>query len=79
MNKKSGFKKLFNSFNFYSMLNIKKQFFSDISERNNDYSDTLNFRRGEVGVVTFFVLKVLKVPDYESTMLIYFLYIYIYI
>ncbi len=28
--------------------------FSDISERNNDYSDTLDFRRGEVGVVTFF-------------------------
>ncbi len=37
--------------------------FSDISERNNDYSDTLDFRRGWVGVVTFFVLKV---PDYES-------------
>ncbi len=47
--------------------------FSDISERNNDYSDTLDSRRGEVGVVTFFVLKV---PDYESAMLIYF-YIYI--
>ncbi len=49
--------------------------FSDISERNNDYSDTLDFRRGwvgEVGVVTFFNLKV---PDYESAMLIY-LYIY---
>ncbi len=47
-------------------------FFSDNSERNNDYSDTLDFRRGwmgEVGVVTFFVLKV---PDYESAMLIYF-------
>ncbi len=38
-------------------------FFSVISERNNDYSDTLDFRRGwvgEVGVVTFVVLKV---PD----------------
>ncbi len=46
--------------------------FSDISERNNDYSDTLDFRRGWVGVVTFFVLEV---PDYASAMLIYF-YIY---
>ncbi len=47
---------------------------SDISERNNDYFDTLDFRRGwvgEVGVVTFFVLEVL---DYESAM---FIYIYI--
>ncbi len=38
---------------------------------NNDYSDTADFRRGwvgEVGVVTVFVLKV---PDYESAMLIY--------
>ncbi len=42
--------------------------FSDISGRNNDYSDTLDARRGEVGVVKFFVLKV---PDYESAMLIY--------
>ncbi len=45
--------------------------FSDISEQNNDYSDTLDFRRwsvGEVGVVTFFILEV---PDYESAMLIY--------
>ncbi len=41
------------------------KFFSDISERNNDYSNTLYFRRGlvgEVGVVMFFVLEVL---DYE--------------
>ncbi len=47
-------------------------FFSDISERKNDYSDTLDFRRGrvgEVGMVTFFILEV---PDYESAMLIYF-------
>ncbi len=53
--------------------------FSDISERNNDYSDPLDFRRGwgvgEVRVVTFFVLEV---PDYESGMLIY-IYIYIYL
>ncbi len=45
-------------------------FFSDISERNNDYSDTLDFRRGrvgEVGVVTFFVLEV---SDYKSATLI---------
>ncbi len=51
---------------------------SDISERNNDYSDTLDFRRGwlgEMAVVTFFILVV---PDYESVMLIYF-FIYIYI
>ncbi len=50
--------------------------FSDISEWNNDYSDTFDFRRGwvgELGVVTFFVLKV---PDYKSAMLIYFIYIY---
>ncbi len=34
-------------------------FFRDISERNNDYSDTLDFRRGRVEeVVTFFVLEV---------------------
>ncbi len=36
--------------------------FSDILERNNDYSDTLDFRRwrvGLVGVVMFFVFEVL--------------------
>ncbi len=46
-------------------------FFSDISERNNDYSDTLDFKRewvGEVAVVTFFVLEV---PDFKSAMLIW--------
>ncbi len=45
-------------------------FFSDISKRNNDYSHTVDFRRGEWGrgVVTFFVLKV---PDYESAMFIW--------
>ncbi len=48
--------------------------FSDTSERNNDYSDTLDFRRGWMGEFKFFVLKV---PDYESAMLIY-LYIYMY-
>ncbi len=48
---------------------------SDISERNNDYSDTLDFRRGWVVVVTFFIFEV---PDYKSTMLIYS-YIYVYI
>ncbi len=52
---------------------MKKVFvFSDISERNNDYSDTHDFWRGwvgEVGVLRFFVLKV---PDYESAMLMYF-------
>ncbi len=46
-------------------------FLSNISERNNDYSDNLDFRRGEVGVVTFFVLEV---SDYKSAML--YLYIY---
>ncbi len=40
------------------MFNFIKFFFSDISERTNDYSDTLAFRRGWVGEVTFFVLKV---------------------
>ncbi len=47
------------------------RYFSDISERNNDYSDTLDFIRGpvgEVGVVTFFVSEV---TDYESAMLIW--------
>ncbi len=52
--------------------NGKGYFFSDILERNNDYSGALDFRRGRVEVVTFFVLEV---PDYESAMLIYF-YIY---
>ncbi len=45
--------------------------FSDILEGNNDYSDTLDFRRGwmeQVGLVTFFVLEV---SDYKSAMLIY--------
>ncbi len=54
-----------------------KFLFSDISERNNDYSNTLDFRRGwvgEVGVVTFFVFEI---PDFKSAMLIY-LYIYMY-
>ncbi len=49
--------------------------FSHILDGNNDYSDILNLRRewvGEVGLVMFFILEV---PDYESTMLIYF-YIY---
>ncbi len=38
---------------------------SDILEQNNDYSDTLDFRRGIVGVVRFFILEV---PDYNSAM-----------
>ncbi len=45
--------------------------FRDISERSNDYSDTIEFRRGrvrEVEVVSFFVLEV---PDSKSWMLIY--------
>ncbi len=44
--------------------------FGDISERNNDCFDTLDFRRrweGEV-LVTFFVLED---PDYKFAMLIY--------
>ncbi len=63
--------------NFYEM-----HIFSDISERNNDYSDTLYIRSrwvGDVGVITFFVLKV---PDYKSAMLytyIFIVYVYIYI
>ncbi len=58
-----------------TLKNVSSLIFSDISERNNDYSDTLDFRRGRVGdvrVVTFFVLKV---PDYESAMLIYRVFI----
>ncbi len=49
--------------------------FSDISERNNDYSDNLGFKRRRVGEgeVKFFVLEV---PDNKYAMLIY-LYIYI--
>ncbi len=50
---------------------VKIIIFSDISKQNNDYSDTLDFRKGwvgEVGVVTFFILEVL---DYKSAMLIY--------
>ncbi len=49
--------------------------FRDVSEQNNDYSDTLDFKRGWVGevrVVTFFILEV---PDYKSAMIIYFIYI----
>ncbi len=48
--------------------------FNDILERNNAYSETLDFRRcwvGEVGVVTFFILEVPDVPDYKSAMLLY--------
>ncbi len=60
-------------FVFHFLISHNGLIFSDISEWNNNYSDTLDFRRGwvgEVGVVTFFVLKV---PDYESAMLIYLL------
>ncbi len=47
----------------FDLLSIKQfLIFSDILERNNNYSDTLDFRRKWVGEVTFFVLKV---PDYE--------------
>ncbi len=41
--------------------------FSDILERNNDYSDTLNWRRGGVDGHVF----ILEVPDHKSAMLIY--------
>ncbi len=44
--------------------------FSDILERNNDYSDSLDFGREWVVVATFFILEV---PDYKSAMLIYLL------
>ncbi len=50
--------------------------FSDISEWNNDYSDTFDFQKGVSGggrVVTFFILKG---PDYKFAMLIH-LYIYV--
>ncbi len=45
--------------------------FSDISERNDDYSGTIKFGRGsvqEAEVLTFFFLEV---PDYKFAMLIY--------
>ncbi len=47
-------------------IKVKNSFplFSDYSERNNDYSDTLDFRTG--GGVTFFVSEV---TDYKSAML----------
>ncbi len=51
--------------------NPSTSFFSGISERNNDYSDILDFGRERVRVVTFFVLEV---PDYKSAMLMYLLY-----
>ncbi len=41
--------------------------FNDISERNSDYSDTPDFRKRWVGVVTFLVLEM---PDYESAICI---------
>ncbi len=47
---------------------FKAKIFSDILERNNNYSDTLAFRRGWVGEVTLFVMEVV---DYKSAMLIY--------
>ncbi len=54
---------------------IKVTIISDILERNNDYSDNLDFRRRwveEVGVVIF---SVLEVSDYnKSAMLIYYYY-----
>ncbi len=52
--------------------------FSDISEWNNDYSNTLDLRRGWVGEVVVVMFFVLEVPDYESAMLIY-LYTCIYV
>ncbi len=47
-----------------------KKNFSDVLERNNDYSDTHIVRRwwvGEMGMFTFFVLEV---PDCKPAMLI---------
>ncbi len=73
---------------FLNFCNIFLVVFSDISEQNNDYSDTLDFRRGWVGVVTVFVLEV-PVYKYNVNILLYTyihtyihthtLYIYIYI
>ncbi len=45
----------------------KRAAFSDISKRNNDYSETFSFERGQMGVVLSFVSEI---PDYESTMLL---------
>ncbi len=62
-----------NNLIFFQKYRPRHLFISDISEWNNYHSETLDFRRGWVGEVTFFVLEV---PDYKSAMLIY-LYIYI--
>ncbi len=45
-------------------------YFSDISEQNDDYSDTLDFRRVEWGRWGSHVF-VFKIPDYKSVMLLY--------
>ncbi len=49
-------------------------FFSNILEGNNGYSNTRGFRRGQVGVVMFFILEVIN-SQIRNVMLIY-LYIY---
>ncbi len=71
------FLRIFNFFfsNFFSKC---YQVFSDVSERNNDYSCILDFRKGWVEkavVVTFFVFEV---PDYKFAMLMYLYFIYIF-
>ncbi len=45
---------------FIAPSKLQPQFFGYIFERNNGYSDTLDFRRGrmgEVGLVMFFILE----------------------
>ncbi len=58
-----------NSINISTPAPLEKylSFFSDISERNNDYSGTLRSEEGEGGGHFF----VLEVPGYKSVVLIY--------
>ncbi len=67
------------SSSYFPLFNEDERIFSDISRRNNDYSDALDFRieGGEVGVVTYFVWQV---PNYKSATLMYsYYYLYVYV
>ncbi len=59
---------MWNWFFFVFFFHILFYFFSDISERNTDYSDTLDFRKSRRWQVLFFVSEV---TDHESLMLIW--------
>ncbi len=51
-------------------LTVLKVVFSDISERNNDYSDTFEFRRRRVSEAGLNTFSILEVPDHKSALLI---------